>query len=297
MNTRLTKIEESIFRWSGAWKRIEDAADVIEGNVLKLKEVTDGMALKADLADFAQFKAETHLAMDRRHEELLVSRASNAAVGNLEDSQHRILEEIVAVQQLIACKVDRVEIPLLSAAADKLQRAVTFQEEALPRLTRLEEAAITTARVLGQKEDKEAVVQRMQHLHKELQVRPEFNWLNSRVIDPVDCLQKDVSQLLQAQDTMAKALQRVDQLSKQMEEVNSTAAGATQGFDRMDAVLKEALAEMRSKPSIEVLSEKLEERDRAMDQILKQHVERGVADAKLQLAYTADLRAQVRICE
>ncbi len=77
-----------------------------------------------------------------------------------------MLEEVVALQQLIACKVDRVEIPLLNAAAEKLQRSVTFSEEAGPRLQRLEEAAMTTAKVLGQKEDKEAVVQRMQHIHK-----------------------------------------------------------------------------------------------------------------------------------
>lgn len=76
--------------------------------------------------------------MEATSQHLLNTRASTQAVASLEDSQHRILDEMVALQQLIACKVDRVEIPLLSAASDKLARAVGFAEEAGPRISKLE---------------------------------------------------------------------------------------------------------------------------------------------------------------
>lgn len=40
-------------------------------------------------------------------------KASKDKVDSLEDSQHRVLEEVVALQKVLACKVDRVELPLL----------------------------------------------------------------------------------------------------------------------------------------------------------------------------------------
>jgi hypothetical protein len=40
---------------------------------------------------------------------------------SVEDSQHRLLEQVMAFQKMMACKVDRVEIPLLHAAAEKMQ--------------------------------------------------------------------------------------------------------------------------------------------------------------------------------
>ena len=171
VDERLSKIEEAIRRWTDAWGRIEEAAETIEDNAARLKELYDAQAMKADLGDFAQLKAEVHAELERKTEELAATRASASAVSSLEDSQHRILEEVVALQQLVACKIDRVEIPLLNAVSEKLQRSLAFTDEAAPRLQRLEEAAVATARVLAQKEDKEAVVQRMQHLHKELQIR------------------------------------------------------------------------------------------------------------------------------
>lgn len=97
-------------------------------------------------------------------------KASKVKVDSLEDSQHRVLEEVVALQKVLACKVDRVELPLLvrriaflhapvhvallfihgpwnrqAAASDKLQRLMDFRSEIEPRCVVL----IDTARTRG----------------------------------------------------------------------------------------------------------------------------------------------------
>lgn len=84
--------------------------------------------------------------------------------------------------------------------------------------------------MLSQKEDKEAVVQRMQHLHKELLSRPDFTWLNSRIIDNLDCLQRDVSTLMTQQNGVEKYMERVEQLSDNVNNMNKHASTSSEAF-------------------------------------------------------------------
>ena len=62
--------------------------------------------------------------------------------------QHRLFEEVLAMQKLVTCKVDKAEaragavelvpvrsaqIPLLNAAAEKMRGLIDFREQVLPR--------------------------------------------------------------------------------------------------------------------------------------------------------------------
>jgi hypothetical protein len=105
LEARLGKVEEVLRRWDDSWKRIEEASELIHRNTRRLNECMDALALKVDIADFAQMKAEVAAEMDRQYTEMNVTKASSQSLNSLEDSQHRILEEVVALQQLIACKV------------------------------------------------------------------------------------------------------------------------------------------------------------------------------------------------
>lgn len=105
LEARLGKVEEVLRRWDDSWKRIEEASELIHRNTRRLNECMDALAMKVDIADFAQMKAEIAAEMDRQYTEMNLSKASSQSLNSLEDSQHRILEEVVALQQLIACKV------------------------------------------------------------------------------------------------------------------------------------------------------------------------------------------------
>jgi hypothetical protein len=266
---------------------------VIEQQGEALRECIETVSLKNDTAEFIQLKHDITEAFSLHREELNKSHATVNAVNALEDSQHRILEEVVAMQQLIACKVDRVEVPLLNVASDKLRRMVEFQEAALPRLDQLEEAVVTTSRVLAQKEDREAVSQRLQHVHEELQLRPALKWLAEKVIDPMDSLQKDVGAMLQTQDAVEAALARVRALSSQVEAMDKAHAIALSAFETLEGKLDAAADAMRTKPSMDVLQEQFAERDRLVEKVLQKNLDRTAADAKIQAAYVADVRAQL----
>lgn len=293
LNARVSHMEEAVHRWTSAWQHIEEAANQIDAHAARITELTEASRMKADLSDFAQFKAEMKDLLDERNEILSRDKASAQTVQELEDSQHRILEEVLAMQRVIACKVDRVEIPLLNASAEKLQRAVAFQEQANQRLKALEEAAVTTSQVLAQKEDKEAIVHRMQLIHRELANRPDLSWLNSRVVDPVDVLQKDVAQLLQTQNELEATIVRIDALGRKIETVDQIAEQSAKGFERLERTLRSALEEMRTKPSLQLIQQKFEEQTKAVDTLLRQQNEKTAADLQIQTAYTADLRAQM----
>jgi hypothetical protein len=86
----------------------------------------------------------------------------------VESSQHRLSEQMVAIQNLLATKVDRVEVPLLKAAADTLRESEDFRHGAQKRLDALESDLAAARRLLANKEDKEHIVQRMQKIAEQL---------------------------------------------------------------------------------------------------------------------------------
>lgn len=293
INERLAKVEQTVAGWTGAWRKIESSAEGIAAQGVALQECLEAVALKTDAAEFVQLKHDVAEAFALHRDEMGKSHASASIVSALEDSQHRLLEEVVAMQQLLACKVDRVEVPLLNVAGDKLRRLVEFQDAAAPRLEQLEEAVVTASRVLAQKEDREAVAQRLQHVHEELQLRPALGWLTDKVVAPVDALQKDVGAMLQTQEAVEAALARVRALSAQVEAMDKAHAIALSAFEKLETKLDTAAEAMRSKPSLESLQGTLDERDRVVEQILQKNLDRAAADAKIQAAYVADVRAQL----
>lgn len=62
---------------------------------------------------------------------------------------------------------------------------------------------------------------------------------------------------------------------------------------KMSQQLQGALTEMRARPSLATIQEKLEERDRALSRVLHLAGEKAAEETKVQAAYIAELRAQL----
>ena len=123
---------------------------------------------KLDFSEFEDFKDSWSGRLEGKMEALDKCKASQRSLDTVEDSQHRLLEQVVALQKMVSCKVDRVEIPLLHVATEKVEQLLDFQQEANTRLDNVERAMDAAQKKLNTKEDKEAIVQRMQHIHRHL---------------------------------------------------------------------------------------------------------------------------------
>jgi hypothetical protein len=259
----------------------------------KMNELISNLSQKVDLADFAQLKFDVSEAFDLHRHELDEEKASRESVVSLEDSQRRLLEECVALQQLIACKVDRVEIPLLNVAGDKLKRLVTFAEQCGPRLSSLEETAAVTSRLVAGKVDTAAVEERLAYLHEQLRERPEFQWLHAKVLDPLDCVQKDLGGALQAQEDVARALEQVELLTQRVEGARRESAEATGNTTALRRRVEELNAAVTARTSVSDVEALLGDRDRAVEEVLSRQTQRAAADARVQAAAVADLRGEL----
>ena len=97
-----------------------------------------------------------------------------------------------------------------------------------------------------------------------------------------------------SQDSVERALTRVDELEKTVVTLTATAEKSSSTLASLDKQLHSVVGAAASlRPAEEVLAQRFEERERALDQVLKQYAEKTSADAKVHGAYTADLRAQV----
>ena len=258
-----------------------------------MNEVISNLAQKVDIADFAQLKYDVSEAFDLHRQELDTSKASSDSVHNLEDSQRRLLEEVVALQQLIACKVDRVEVPLLNVAGEKLKKLVEFTEQCGPRLASLEDAVVTTSKIVSGKVDRAAIEERLDYLHEQMRDRPEFKWLNAKVLDPLDCIQKDLSNVLQTQEDVERALEQVELLTQQFNDLKAYNQANISGHNELKSRLEQVKTLIEQKPSIETLDARLIERDQLIEQILTKNTQKMAADTKLQSAFIGDVRAQM----
>ena len=122
-------------------------------------------------------------------------KASQRCMDTVEDSQHRLLEQVVALQKMVSCKIDRVEIPLLHVATEKVEQLLDFQSETNTRLEGLEDGLNGAQKKLGLKEDKEAIVQRMQHIHRHLLTKADITWVNEEVGNPLEQTKLRVNRL------------------------------------------------------------------------------------------------------
>ena len=165
----------------------------------RLAEVTDEMAavqltlqslpaLRADVdskvdaetwrrgADESRTDLGTQLASLRNE------KASKAVVSSLETSQHRLVEEVLALQKLLACKIDRVEVPLLDVAAEKLQFLLDFQSSADARIDRAEVELAHVSRALQAKEGRESAAKTAPALREEMGKKVDAAFIKEQVL-------------------------------------------------------------------------------------------------------------------
>jgi hypothetical protein len=103
-------------------------------------------------------------------------------VSSLETSQHRLVEEVLALQKLLACKIDRVEVPLLDVAAEKLQFLLDFQSSADARIDRAEVELAHVSRALQSKEGRESAAKTAAALREEMGKKVDAAFIKEQVL-------------------------------------------------------------------------------------------------------------------
>ena len=85
-----------------------------------MRHCVEAVAGKADVAELHKFQLELTNKTDKAVEDLYAGKASTSHLLDLEKSQRALFKEVGAVQQVLACKVDRGEGTLGALVNDPL---------------------------------------------------------------------------------------------------------------------------------------------------------------------------------
>jgi DNA-binding FrmR family transcriptional regulator len=184
-----TRVEQMVAHCNAHFGAVDERFGEISEEVTSMSERVAALPhMQAQIDARLEVAAFQHASESTRNElvasltALRNEKASKSTVSSLESSQHRIVEELVALQAVIACKIDRVEVPLLDVASEKLQYLLDFQQTADARLESIEGQATTMGKVLERKESKETVTNLMAEIRNELDKKVDGAFIKQQVM-------------------------------------------------------------------------------------------------------------------
>ena len=181
MDQRVTAIEQRIESMNGPLEQINNNTSNISNLQLDLNQ-------RITNENYMISTNELKEDINKQLKQIKLEKASRGVLQAVEDSQHRLVEQVLAYQKMLSCKVDRVEIPLLHAAAEKLQYLLEFKETSEPRLNKLEKSLELCHNTLKEKENKKNMVQRMQVLHELINNKVDHDFIKNKVLIELDRL-------------------------------------------------------------------------------------------------------------
>eukprot|EP01006_Ploeotia_vitrea_P035386 TRINITY_DN65873_c4_g1_i1.p3 TRINITY_DN65873_c4_g1~~TRINITY_DN65873_c4_g1_i1.p3 ORF type:complete len:377 (-),score=202.84 TRINITY_DN65873_c4_g1_i1:165-1295(-) len=211
---------------------LEQVAARVQRQEAELGAVRRTLAAKQDkiAADQDAKRARAHV--DARFKQVEQTKAAAQQMQHVEDSQHRLFEQMVALQNLMNTKVDRIEVPLLKAANQKLESLVKFQESIEGKMTALSAQVDEASAKMKEKEDKTVMVERMQRINELIGKKVDQDDLDKNIAARLESVEKAVKtpqfgHLMQSSELIAS-------ISQRMKDVVAAHAKLSQAVETLD---------------------------------------------------------------
>jgi len=283
---RFSAIEERV-------SELEELSVNIGVNSRKIKNVESALESRLVSAEFAEFKEQILVTMERELTDIHKEKVGVNVVSSLEDSQHRLFEEVVALQKVLACKVDRVEIPLLDVASEKVKTLLDFRQDFIPRVEKVEQELESTKRALSLKESKEAVVQRMQNIHERLGTKADVTWVKSHIAEPLSHVQDAVSSFRASEEMIEKLLQEQETMMHEISRLSRSLAQRNDDVMNMEHQYQMIMEEMGHKVDVAEFDSRCGSDVKFCQKLVQDTSSKNEREWKVQAAYLADLRQEI----
>lgn len=197
VDERLDAVEE---RLDALERAAAESAESVLRTRAHMNELLDLVESKADGERFAEAEADLRrVAAEARR--LADDKADKSRLEDTVAAQQRGAQKLVAMEGMMATKIDRTEVPLLRAAASKVSDMADFVAGTKKRVRRLEEEA---RRLAAQKEDRQASEQRVQRLADTVQSKVDHDWLREHVVGRLNHIDKAVGLSSRVRDFVAQ---------------------------------------------------------------------------------------------
>eukprot|EP01083_Nonionella_stella_P228292 809159_1 len=169
--------------------------DVINEHTLKLEHVSDELKVKVPRYEYDKEINTTKQSFADLILELSSTKADIQTVSNLEKSQRCLSKNIASLEGVLACKLDKVELPFLESSSHRLQELSDARESFDRQLHDLQGRMGELSATMQEKEDKATNVRRMQSIHDQLQSKVDTNLVDSQIRKPIQILQNNVKEI------------------------------------------------------------------------------------------------------
>lgn len=220
-------------------------------------------------------------------------KASKSVVNSLEQSQHRLVEEVLALQKVLGCKIDRVEVPLLDVASEKLQFLLDFQASADARLDKTETDVSALSRALQTKESKETADKKVVALREEISRKVDGEFVRAHVLQPLNETQDEIVRLKASEEALERLMadyhahiEKFTRSEKMLADVRNEAAKCASAVRG----LAEDLGRKSDRSEIDSI---VFENSDEVEKIVRNYESKSAHEAKVQAAYLSDVRLQL----
>ena len=159
-----------------------DEMSEVQKTLATLPELRAQVEAKVDATLWRSRADEARASLQEQIVALKADKSSKQVVSSLEQSQHRLVEEVLALQKMLSCKIDRVEVPLLDVASEKLQFLMDFQSAADARLDKSEHDIQHLAKAVHTKESKDSAAKTNAALRDEIARKVDATFIREQVL-------------------------------------------------------------------------------------------------------------------
>lgn len=286
MNTQFGAIDTRLAEMS------EEMASM-QGVLAELPALRELVDTKQDATAAGQHAEDARATVSEQLAALRNDKASKSIVSSLETSQHRLVEELLALQKLIGCKIDRVEVPLLDVASEKLQFLLDFQATADRRLDKDATEIANLTRAMHTKESKESHARAVATLQESLNKKVDGAFIKDQVLTALHRAEDDIARLKASEETLDKLL---EDYHGQIEKVTLSEQGLSELRSEVSAVSAEyrtLSSALGHKVDFKAIDAIVFQNSEEVEKIARTYETRAAHEAKVQSAYLADVRNQL----
>lgn len=300
-NTYSARMEETITALQSRYDWLEKQTLALQEENVKLTQGYSALKILQHKLDDKIDASVYHEKLEEFHTQLVESltslkndKASKTTVSAIESSQHKLVQEIMAMQKLVACKIDRVEVPLIDAAMEKMNLLLDFQDSASTRIEKLEHDVTSLNKAVEKKESKEAIIQRMQVIHEHLQKKVDTEYLKTHVLTPLSETQDHVAKLSASEETLQKLVEEHHSVASSSSSYYHTLESHSEKLDSISLSILTLKEQLDKKADVKQLDGIILENSTEIENILQLYERKFMQEQKLSAAHLAEIKVTLK---
>eukprot|EP00466_Bigelowiella_natans_P016769 jgi/Bigna1/76879/fgenesh1_pg.44_\ len=295
--TGFQKLSRAISKIEARLSVLESSIPLTRAHSMEIKACREEVRQKADMEVVEQINRKVTDTFEGKLKSLRSSFTSTHEIAKLEKYHDSLRQQMVAIESMINCKVDKSLLPVLEGSVEKLDTFTTTQQRIDAEIKVLSKRLSTSESIYkslsSEKEDKLTMVKRMQALDKRMNDKLDQKELEGKIVKMNEMISSNFEQLKlgEIQPMFERMVQTQEKLQLQLKEVSTSINLESKASSAAHNKIFSELETLHSRTTHQSsdISKALTQESR-----LKILEEQSGTNTKMQSAYISDLIRQMK---